>query len=260
MRLLDIFSQLTHNNPMSKIFAVEDLNIVYEDNHIIVVVKPQNVPSCEDETGDTDMLRVIKEYLIKTYNKPGDAFVGLVHRLDRPTGGVMVFAKTSKAASRLCEGIKAGEFEKRYFAVLVGTPKDKQINYLTNYLKKDEERNIVYVATMSEEGAKKAVLSYKVLEENNSMSLADIKLYTGRSHQIRVQMATLGNPLFGDQKYGGDKTPVGFNLALWAVELKFVHPVTKEKLVFRVYPPVEETPWKYFDVKRFLTISIKNDY
>lgn len=245
---------------MNKLLTCDDLNIVYEDNHIIVVVKPQNVPSCPDETGDPDMLSVLKEYLIKTYDKKGDAFVGLVHRLDRPTGGVMVYAKTSKAASRLSESIKNGEFDKRYFAVLIGTPREKQINYLTNYLKKDTERNMVYIATMSEEGAKKAVLSYKVLDENTTMSLADIKLYTGRSHQIRVQMANLGTPLFGDQKYGGDKTPVGFNIALWAVELKFTHPVTKEKLVYRVYPPVEEIPWKMFDVKRFLTISIKNEY
>lgn len=245
---------------MNKLLTCDDLNIVYEDNHIIVVVKPQNVPSCPDETGDPDMLSVLKEYLIKTYDKKGDAFVGLVHRLDRPTGGVMVYAKTSKAASRLSESIKNGEFDKRYFAVLIGTPREKQINYLTNYLKKDTDRNMVYIATMSEEGAKKAVLSYKVLDENTTMSLVDVKLYTGRSHQIRVQMANLGTPLFGDQKYGGDKTPVGFNIALWAVELKFTHPVTKEKLVYRVYPPVEDIPWKMFDVKRFLTISIKNEY
>lgn len=245
---------------MNKLLTCDDLNIVYEDNHIIVVVKPQNVPSCPDETGDPDMLSVLKEYLIKTYDKKGDAFVGLVHRLDRPTGGVMVYAKTSKAASRLSESIKNGEFDKRYFAVLIGTPREKQINYLTNYLKKDTDRNMVYIATMSEEGAKKAILSYKVLDENTTMSLVDVKLYTGRSHQIRVQMANLGTPLFGDQKYGGDKTPVGFNIALWAVELKFTHPVTKEKLVYRVYPPVEDIPWKMFDVKRFLTISIKNEY
>lgn len=258
--LLDILRQLLHNMRMNKILTIEDLNIVYEDNHIIVVVKPQNVPTCPDETGDVDLLSVIKEYLIKTYDKKGDAYAGLVHRLDRPTGGVMVFAKTSKAAARLSESIRLGELEKRYFAILVGSPKEKQINYMTSYLKKNTDKNIVYIVPMSEEGAKRAVLSYKVLEESNSMSLVDVKLHTGRSHQIRVQLASVGAPLFGDQKYGGDKTPVGFNLALWAVELKFVHPVTKEKMVFRVYPPIEDTPWKYFDVKRFLTITIKNEY
>lgn len=245
---------------MQKLLTAQDLNIVYEDNHILVVLKPQNVPCCPDETKDPDLWSVIKEYLVTTYEKKGEAYLGLVHRLDRPTGGVMVYAKTSKAAARLCESVKTGEMEKRYFAVLAGVPKEKQINYLTHYLKKDADKNMVYVATMAEEGAKRAVLSYKVLEENGAMSLADIKLHTGRSHQIRVQSAALGTPLFGDQKYGGDKTPAGFNLALWAVELKFSHPVTKEKMVFRVYPPSDEVPWKYFDVKRFLTITIKNDY
>ncbi|HOO22914.1 MAG TPA: pseudouridine synthase [Clostridia bacterium] len=245
---------------MTKALTVEDLNIVYEDNHIIVVVKPQNIPACPDETGDPDMISIIKDYLIKTYDKKGDAYVGLVHRLDRPTGGVMVYAKTSKAAARLSESIRNGEFDKRYFAILMGTPREKQVNYLTHYLKKDVERNMVYVAPMSEEGAKKAVLSYKILEENATMSLVDIKLFTGRSHQIRVQMSTLGTPLFGDQKYGGDKTPAGYNLALWAVELKFLHPVSKEKMMFRVYPPCEDVPWKFFDPKRFLAISIRNEY
>ncbi|NLL55794.1 MAG: RNA pseudouridine synthase [Clostridiales bacterium] len=245
---------------MRKFLTVDDLNIVYEDNHLIVVVKPQNVPTCPDESGDPDMLSVIKEYLIKTYNKPGNAYVGLVHRLDRPTGGVMVFAKTSKAASRLSETIRQGELDKRYFAVLMGTPREHQVTHLTHYLKKYPEKNMVYVAAMGEEGAKKAVLNYKILEENATMSLADIKLLTGRSHQIRVQMAALSTPLFGDIKYGGDKTPVGYNIALWEVELKFTHPITKEKLMFRVYPPVDDVPWKFFDVKRFLTITIKNEY
>lgn len=244
---------------MKKVFTFEDLNIIYEDNHIIVVVKPQNVPCCPDSTGDPDVLSAIKEYLIKKYNKPGDAYVGLVHRLDRPTGGVMVYAKTSKASARLCNSIKLGELEKRYLAILIGIPKEKQVSYLTNYIKKDTKRNIVRISPMSEEGAKKAVLSYKVLDDNDTLSLVDIRLFTGRSHQIRVQMANLGTPLFGDQKYGEGKTPVGFNLALWATEIKFIHPTTKEKLVFRVFPPTENTPWNLFNVKRFLAISIKNN-
>lgn len=244
---------------MKKPFSLEDLNIVYEDNHVLVVVKPQNVPCCPDETGDTDLLTIVKEYIKITYNKPGDAFVGLVHRLDRPTGGVMVYAKTSKAAARLCESVKSGEMEKRYFAILIGVPKEKQISYLTNYLKKDTKRNIVYIAPMSEEGAKKAVLSYKVLDDNGSLSLVDIRLFTGRSHQIRVQLANLGTPLFGDQKYAEGTTPVGFNLALWATEIKFYHPTTKEHMVFRVFPPVDNVPWNVFNVKRFLSISILNN-
>ncbi|MFA6867169.1 MAG: RluA family pseudouridine synthase [Clostridia bacterium] len=247
------------NIHMKKTFTLEDLNIVYEDNHVIVVVKPQNIPCCPDSSGDPDLLSVVKEYMVKTYNKPGDAYVGLVHRLDRPTGGVMVYAKTSKASARLCDTIKLGEFEKKYLTVVIGTPKEKQISYLTNYLKKDCTRNLVYIAPMSEEGAKKAILSYKVLDSNETVSLVDVRLHTGRSHQIRVQMANLGTPLFGDQKYGNGKTPVGFNLALWATEIKFEHPTTKAKMVFRVFPPVESTPWNLFNVKMFLTISIKNN-
>lgn len=243
-----------------KEFTYKDLNVVYEDNHVIVVVKPQNIPSCPDETGDTDMLSVVKEYLIKTYNKPGDAYVGLVHRLDRPTGGVMMFAKTSKAAARLSEDIKQGKAEKKYLAVVVGEPKEKSRLGLTHYLIKNSAKNIVYAVPMATEGAKQAVLDYTTITTEGALSLLSIRLHTGRAHQIRVQMATIGNPLFGDQKYGQGKSPVGFNLALWATELKFIHPTTKETLVFRVYPPVEETPWKNFDINRYLAISIKNNY
>lgn len=245
---------------MKKEFCTKDLEVVFEDNHIIVVQKPQNVPTCPDDTGDKDLLTVVKEYLIEKYNKPGDAYVGLVHRLDRPTGGVMVFAKTSKAAARLCESIKNGEFEKKYYAVVVGAPREKSIIGLTHYLAKNPVKNIVNVVPMTSENAKKAVLDYTVLDSNNNTSLLAIKLHTGRAHQIRVQMQTIGNPLFGDQKYGQGKSPVGYNLALWAVELKFVHPTTKETMVFRVYPPTDDTPWNFYDVSRFLSISIKNNY
>lgn len=245
---------------MSKDFDYKKLEIVYEDNHIIVVCKPQNVPSCPDETGDVDLLTCVKQYLIEKYDKKGDAYVGLVHRLDRPTGGVMVFAKTSKAASRLCESIKLGELEKKYYAIVVGEPREKSIINLTHYLAKNPTKNIVNVVPMSTEGAKKASLDYVVLDSKNNTSLLAIKLHTGRAHQIRVQMQTVGNPLFGDQKYGQNKSPIGYNLALWAVELKFTHPVTKEMMVFRVYPPTDLIPWSFYDVNRFLSISIKNNY
>lgn len=241
---------------LMKKYSIEDVNIVFEDNHVLVVVKPQNLPVCPDGSGDLDLLSILKEYLKEKYDKKGDAFLGLVHRLDRPTGGVMVFAKTSKAAKRLSEEIKKGELEKRYFTVVHGIPKEKQ-GELIHYLVKNPGKNIVYTVPMATEGAKKAVLYYKVLSVNDKMSLIDIRLKTGRSHQIRVQMSSSGTPLFGDQKYSEGRTLPGYNIALWSVELKFFHPVSKEKLVFRVYPPVEEIPWKYFDVNRFLTINIK---
>ena len=125
-------------------FDYKDLEIVYEDNHVIVVVKPQNVPCCPDESKDPDLLTAIKQYLIEKYNKPGDAFVGLVHRLDRPTGGVMVYGKTTKATARLDEALKNGEFEKKYLTVVVGTPKEKSVMGLTHYLIKNPQKNIVH--------------------------------------------------------------------------------------------------------------------
>ncbi len=245
---------------MKESFTHKNLEVVYEDNHIIVVMKPQNVPSCPDETGDKDVLTVVKDYLKEKYNKPGEAYVGLVHRLDRPTGGVMVFAKTSKAAGRLCESMKKGEFEKKYYAITVGTPKEKSVLNLTHYLIKDSKVNMVYAVPMATEGAKIASLDYTVLDTKNNLSLLAVKLHTGRAHQIRVQMKTIGTPLFGDQRYGEGKSPAGYNLALWAVELKFNHPVTMEKMVFRVYPPTDCVPWNIFDINRYLSISIKHNY
>lgn len=233
----------------------EDINIIYEDNHLLVVVKPQNIPCCEDITEDADLLSLMKKYLKEKYDKKGEVYLGLVHRLDRPTGGVMVFAKTSKCAERLAEEMKNGEIEKRYVTVVHGTPRERQ-GELVHYLLKDTVKNIVYTVPMATEGAKMAALQYKVLETKDDLSLLQIRLLTGRSHQIRVQMTTIGHPLYGDQKYGGNTELC--NLALWACELKLIHPTTKEHLVFRVYPPVTEAPWDKFDINRFLTISIKN--
>ena len=231
---------------------MEDLIILHEDNHIIVVLKPQNVPTCEDSSKDKDLLTMIKEYIKVTYDKPGNVYLGLVHRLDRPTGGVMVFAKSSKAASRLSEQLRDGDFEKRYFAVLVGTPKDEKAT-LTHYMKKNAVNNMVYVCPATVEGAKRAELEYSVLDSKDGLSLADVRLHTGRSHQIRVQMNAIGTPVYGDMRYGGEKAKKGY-LALWAYYLSFTHPVSKEKLVFRVQPPKENTPWNVFDTERSVTI------
>lgn len=231
---------------------MEDLIILHEDNHIIVVLKPQNVPSCEDESKDKDMLTIIKEYIKTTYNKQGSVYLGLVHRLDRPTGGVMVFAKSSKAAARLSEQLKSGGFEKRYFAVLVGTPKEEK-STLTHYMKKNTVNNMVYVCPPTVQGAKFAELEYSIVENHDGLSLADVRLHTGRSHQIRVQMSAIGNPLYGDMRYGGVKAKKG-HLALWAYYLSFTHPVSKERMVFRVQPPKDVTPWQIFDTERAVKI------
>ena len=236
---------------------MEDLIILHEDNHIIVVLKPQNVPSCEDESKDKDMLTIIKEYIAKTYNKTGNVYLGLVHRLDRPTGGVMVFAKSSKAAARLTEQMKNGDFEKRYYAVLVGKPREESAT-LTHYMKKNAVNNMVYVCPPTTAGAKFAELEYKTLEEKSGLTLADITLHTGRSHQIRVQMNAIGTPVYGDMRYGGEKAKKGY-LALWAYYLSFTHPVSKERLVFRVEPVNDRTPWNLFDTTKSVKI-IKPNY
>ena len=234
-----------------------DLVILYEDNHIIVVLKPQNIPCCEDSSKDPDLLSAVREYIRVTYNKQGNVYVGLVHRLDRPTGGVMVFAKSSKAAARLSEQLKEGDFEKKYFAVLVGAPREKKA-VLTDYLKKNAVNNMVYVCGPTVEGAKIAKLDYKIIEEKGDLSLADIRLHTGRSHQIRVQMSHMGTPVYGDMRYGGEKAKKG-HLSLWAYTLSFTHPVLKERMVFKVQPPKEEAPWSMFDIEKpFMFINPKN--
>ena len=233
---------------------MENPIILYEDNHIIVALKPQNMPSCEDESKDLSLLTALKDMIKERDNKPGNVYLGLVHRLDRPTGGVMVFAKTSKAAGRLSEQMKSGDFEKTYFTVLVGTLEKKE-QRLLNYLKKNPINNMVYVCGQTVEGAKRAELHYTVMEEQNGLSLVKVKLYTGRSHQIRVQMANLGHAVYGDMRYGGENAVKG-NLALFATSLSFTHPVTKERMCFKAEPPKDLSPWKFFDTSVTLIPSL----
>lgn len=227
--------------------------IIYEDNHIIVVIKPQGMPCCPDASGDENLLDQLKSYLATSGGKE-KAFCGLVHRLDRVTGGVMVYAKTSKAAARLSEQIQNGGFEKTYLAVVLGSPPNREAT-LVNYLLKNEAKNVVEVVPSATTGAKRAELSYVVLPKSpikkSDISLVEVKLVTGRSHQIRVQMANIGCPIFGDAKYGGDKLGKGWGLALWAYKLKFVH--TKqdgEQLMTFVVNPPETNPWAAFDFER----------
>ena len=218
--------------------------ILYEDNHVIVVVKPQNISVQEDESKDEDMLTIIKNYLKQRDNKPGNVFLGLVHRLDRPTGGVMVFAKTSKSASRLSKLLKDKQLKKHYLCVVNGKPQLAH-DRITTYLKKDSKTNTVSIAPKLEEGSKEATLEYSVIATKNNLSLIDVDLLTGRSHQIRVQMsAQLNCPIYADFKYG-DKTHKG-NLALWAYQLNFVHPTTKNNMKFLAYPDVENSIFKIF--------------
>lgn len=204
-----------------------NLEILYEDNHIIVVVKPFNILSQSDNTKDIDMLSIIKTYLKEKYNKPGNVYLGLVHRLDRPTGGIMVFAKTSKAASRLSEQIRLNLFTKKYLAIVNGYLKDKNGVFEDYILKKEDNSSII-----SNLG-KYAKLEYEVLKEKSNLSLVSILLHTGRHHQIRVQFSSRGYPLYGDQRYGKKDLK---QLALFSYYLSFNHPVTKERLEFIKYP------------------------
>ena len=219
---------------------IKNLNIIYEDNHIIVVEKIPNIPSQADKTGDIDMLSIIKEYIKEKYKKPGNVYLGLVHRLDRPVGGVMVFAKTSKAASRLSNQVREKIFKKKYLAVVDGKI-EKEQGILEDYLYKEQKTNTSRVVKKEKKNAKYAKLEYKVLkyDERKDLSLLEINLFTGRHHQIRVQLSNFGHSIFGDQKYGtrGKEKQI----ALWAYELEIEHPITKEKMKFEKLPEAKGT-------------------
>ncbi|HBN96582.1 MAG TPA: RNA pseudouridine synthase [Firmicutes bacterium] len=222
---------------------MSEIPILYEDNHLLVVVKPPNLLSQGDATGDADLLTLTKEYIRDTYDKPGNVYLGLVHRLDRPVGGVMVFAKTSKAAGRLSEQIRERKFGRGYLAVVEGHPEPIR-GRLQSYLLKDKTKNLVQMVGPGVPGAQEAVLDYEVLDMTRSQSLVRITLQTGRSHQIRVQMAERGHPLLGDRRYGPRKNERQ-QIALWAERISFVHPTTKEKLEFAQLPPAVK-PWTEF--------------
>lgn len=212
---------------------MNNLNVLYEDNHIIVVIKKENIPVQEDSSKDKDLITIIKEYLKEKYNKPGNVYLGLVHRLDRPVGGIMVFAKTSKAASRLSDEIRNNKVHKKYMAIVHG--KIDEEGKLVNKISKDSKTNNTYL----DENGKEAILYYKRIKYNKEkdLSLVDINLITGRHHQIRFQLSNYGYPIYGDQRYGRqDKKQI----RLFAYELSFIHPVTKEEMTFNRLPKFME--------------------
>lgn len=217
--------------------------VIYEDNHLLVVVKPVNVPAQADSSGDMDMLSLVKAYIKEEYQKPGAVYAGLVHRLDRPAGGLMVFAKTSKAAARLSAQFQSHEAGRSYLAAVEG---DAGAGTLTDYLCKDGRKNRVMVVREGTAGAKWARLCYETVERRGGLSLVRVELSTGRPHQIRVQMANAGFPLFGDQRYGRGRP--GQQLALWGAELRLIHPTREESMTFRTPLPKTE-PWIQFKWK-----------
>lgn len=221
------------------------MRILFEDNHLLVVIKPVGMVVHADETGDPDLVTELKELRRVKENKPGNIYVGLIHRLDRMVGGVMVFAKTSKAASRLSEQNRNRTMEKTYLAVARGT--GMYDGYLEDYLLKDEKTNTSKVVDSGVVGAKRARLLFRVLDERDDLSLMHIKLETGRSHQIRVQFASKKHPLVGDVRYGKE-TGNTEGPALWSYSVMINHPVTKEQMIFDALPD-KAYPWDIFDLR-----------
>ena len=216
------------------------INIIYEDNHLLVVEKPINVPIQEDNSHDLDFLTTLKEFIKKRDNKPGNVYLGLVHRLDRPVGGIMVFAKTSKCASRLSQQIKDRTFKKTYYAVVEGKLEKKGI--FKDNLLKDTKTNIVKV----DKRGKEAILNYELVDYQDNLSLVKINLQTGRSHQIRVQFSSRNHALYGDNKYNKN-AKTGQQIALFAQKIEFTHPTTKEEMLFDLEIK-NKYPWNIFKV------------
>ena len=222
-------------------------HILYEDNHLLVAEKPVNMPVQRDRSGDDDLLTLLKRYIAEKYEKPGEAYIGLVHRMDRPVGGLLCFARTSKAASRLSEQVRVHELNRQYIRIVEGDAPD-QFTYV-DYLAKDVEKNMVTVVPAYrkiETGAKEAILHGRTIARRDGLSLVAIQLETGRAHQIRVQMQHAGFPLWGDNRYGNGKR--GQQIALWGFRLSFAHPITQEQLLF-IAPTPEEKPWLWFERK-----------
>ena len=217
------------------------IKILYEDNHLLGVEKPVNVPVNEDSSRDDDLLSMAKEYIRVKYQKPGNVYLGLVHRLDRPVGGAMIFARTSKAASRLSDLIRTNRMNKTYLAILDGVPKNEQ-DTLVDYLVKDHRTNMVRVT--DEAHGKRSSLHYQTIAVKEQKALVEIDLETGRSHQIRVQFSSRGLPLLHDQRY--NPNPGDGQIALWACRLEFPHPVTKEPVILHSLPPLTGE-WKLFE-------------
>jgi 23S rRNA pseudouridine1911/1915/1917 synthase len=219
----------------------KNLQVVYEDNHIIVVNKRVGDIVQGDKTGDKPLSEVVKEYIKDKYNKPGDVFLGVVHRLDRPTTGIVVFARTSKALSRLNDLFKNRETEKTYWAVVKNKP-PKNEDTLIHYLKRNEKNNTSKAHTKEVPESKKASLDYKVIKELNNYFALEINLHTGRHHQIRSQLSVIGCPIKGDLKYGFDRSNPNGGIHLHARKLKFIHPVSKEPIEI-IAPVPDDVIW-----------------
>jgi len=220
---------MNYFEPLKFIDEYKNIGIIYEDNHVLVIHKPRNIPVQADSSNDESIQQLLQSYLKEKYQKPGNVFLGIVHRLDRPVSGLMIFAKTSKAASRLSEQMRSYAFKKKYVACVSGVPEKKEV--LINFLKKNSETNIVSVVNKQDKTAQEAELSYSLIQSNGKTSFVLIDLKTGRPHQIRVQFSHRNNPIIGDGKYGKDFGKTS-KLELKSCFLQFEHPTSKETLSF----------------------------
>ena len=211
------------------------MEIIYEDNHIIVVNKAHGEIVQGDKTGDTPLVETLKQYLKEKYNKPGNVFCGVVHRIDRPVAGLVIFAKTSKALTRLNEMLRKGEIKKSYRAVVQGKP-ETPAGTLVNFLKSDSARNKSYIVDEKTPDAKRCELDYNVVSYGDNYSALEVELKTGRKHQIRAQLAVMGHPIKGDLKYGARRSNPDGGISLQAFNLSFIHPVSKEPINLSVPP------------------------
>lgn len=220
------------------------MEIVYEDNHIIIVNKAPGEIVQGDKTGDEPLVETLKKWLKEKYDKPGNVFCGVVHRLDRPVSGLVVFAKTSKALSRLNDMFRNGEVEKTYWAISRNRP-EKEEDRLVHYITTTERNNKSYASLTEKRGSKKAVLSYRLLGNSDRYNLIEVKLETGRKHQIRVQLSAIGCPIKGDLKYGDKRSNPDGSISLMARRIRFVHPVSGKEIDVTASVPYDSL-WKFF--------------
>lgn len=218
------------------------MNVLYEDNHIIVVNKASGEIVQGDKTGDTPLVETVRAYIKEKYNKPGNVFCGLTHRLDRPVSGVVIFAKTSKALERINNMLKNHEIKKTYWAIVKNPPKQSE-GILVNYLVRNEKQNKSYAYTTEKPNSKRAELNYKVIGKSDRYTLLEVNLITGRHHQIRCQLAAMGCPIKGDLKYGFDRSNPDGSISLHARSVEFTHPVSKE-IIHVEAPTPQDTLWK----------------
>lgn len=219
-----------------------NLDVLYEDNHLIIINKQVGDIAQGDKTGDAPLGDLVKEYIKKKYNKPGNVYLGVVHRLDRPTSGIIVFARTSKALERLNKMLREKQIKKTYWAVVKNVPTPNE-DTLVNYLKKNPKNNKSTVFNKETEGSKKAVLHYKLIKKLHNYFLLEIDLETGRHHQIRAQLAVIGSPIKGDLKYGFSRSNKNGGIHLHARKIVFIHPVTKERISIEAPPPIQDSIW-----------------